>query len=98
MEKDTALTIFNALEEQKYAWVLEDIHGNTGITGPTFNVRLDAGTNNDQERTYSLFVRIDPDALAMEELDNRDSLLYVLELCAEYGATPELQNAGIELT
>lgn len=98
MEKDTALAIFNALEEQKYAWVLDDIDGDTGMTGPKFNVRLDAGTDNDNDRFYKLFVRIDPDALAMEELDNRDALLFVLELCREHGVDPELQNAGIELS
>lgn len=91
MEKDTALAIFSDLEAVTYGWV-GDLDGQ-GYTEVQYRVRLDADTGSDDERTYELFVRIQPNVP-----DPNDSLGYVLEVAKENGVDCALENAGLRLT
>jgi len=89
MDRTTALRVFDALEEATY-----EVEGMT-TEFPTFNVRLDALTGQDDERCFRLFTRIDPTA---PEASAEDNLRFILDLAKEYELTPTLDNAGVELT
>lgn len=96
MELDTALAIFRELEKATYGWV-DDLEGK-GKTAPVYTVRLDAlvANSEDDERYYTLFVRLTPGAAVSEEA--QDHLRFVLDQAQEHGAVPALENAGLSLS
>ena len=90
MDQQTALRVFNDLEEIRY-----NLDGMTDAF-PVFNVRLDAMTARESDkRSFRLFVRMDD---SVPDDNKEDNLRAILDLAKEHGLTPLIENGGIELT
>lgn len=60
-------------------------------TAPVYDVRLDAGSDNNEDRTYRLFVRMAFGA------DPVPDFRYLLDIAEEHGLEVRFDNNGIEL-
>jgi hypothetical protein len=87
MELDVALRVFKDLEKARYMFDDEPF--------PRFSVRLDAGSDIDERRTYRLFIRRET-AAGKDKAE--DDFRFVLDLVQEHGLDVDVENAGFELS
>lgn len=83
MDRSKAVELWQRLESER----LTEFEGDP----PTYAVRLDAGTDINDERDFRVRVT---SALG---LSNRDEWLYVMETATEFETEVTVQNSGIEL-
>lgn len=90
MDLKTALSIFKDLEGRRYD---PEPGINTG-TEPIFDVRLDAGTDRDDGRSFRVRVTIGSYVSSV----SAETWQVVLDVAAPYGLSVAAQNNGLELS
>lgn len=87
MDLKVALSVFKQLEAKRI-----DGH-DPEWKPPMFDVRLDAGSDRDDERTF----RVRVSAGTLFAAGEVEPLRFLLDLASENDLTVEVQNAGFEL-
>lgn len=86
MNLETALAVFRALEAYRYN--TDEAVENS----PIFDVRLDAGTDRDETRTYRVRVSTGP----IDDVSG-ETWQFVLDVCILHDLTTRLANSAIEI-
>jgi hypothetical protein len=89
MDRQTATSVFMSLEEPR----LHDDANSREWNPPIFDVRLDAGTDREGNRTYR--VRVIPGDAQLENME--DMWRFVLDEAKRFELAVDIQNHGMEL-
>lgn len=89
MDLHVALAVFTALEASRIPDESRLEPGENPYEPPTHNVRLDAASDRNEERTYRIRVTSDPTPNAHRE---------VIDLADVHGLSLRLENTAIELS
>lgn len=92
MEKEAAIALYVVLERRTYPY--DDGSGEATLY-PRLAVRLDAGIDKDEERSYRIFVQI---AAGFPTEDYPDEAIEIIREAQEAGVKVAFENHGIALT